>query len=143
MSRGVKGISLHKGDSVVGIEPIHSGIDSILSVCERGYGKRTLIEDYRLQSRGGYGIITIKTSKRNGYLVGSKLVREQDQIILVTNRGKILKMAVKEISKIGRNTQGVKLIRLEEDECVVSLECITKKKVGICCEKEVKHDSRN
>ena len=83
---------------------------SILSVTENGFGKRSPVDDYRLQSRGGKGVITIKTTARNGKLVGTQQITEQDDVMLITDRGKIIRLRGGEIRLISRNTQGVKLI---------------------------------
>lgn len=122
-ARGVKGITLGKNDSLVSMDIITPGTlgAAILSVTEKGFGKRTPIEDYPLQSRGGKGVITIKTSPRNGELVGVQQVTEQDDVMLITDKGKIIRMRGEEISVIGRNTQGVKLIELEPGERVMAV----------------------
>jgi DNA gyrase subunit A len=117
---GVVGMSLEEGDEVVSMEILSPGAD-ILTVAEQGYGKRTPMEEYRLQSRGGKGIITMKATEKTGKVVGVQQVVEDDQLMLVTNTGKIIRLRVKDIRVIGRNTQGVRLIDLEEGERVVSL----------------------
>ncbi|MFH0800548.1 MAG: DNA gyrase subunit A [Pseudomonadota bacterium] len=119
-ARGVRGISLGKGDAVVGMEVLATDA-SILTVTERGYGKRSPCEEYRIQSRGGSGIITIKVSDRNGPVVGVMQVTDADDIMLVTDGGKVIRSRSKEISTIGRNTQGVRLITLDEGEKVVTV----------------------
>jgi DNA gyrase subunit A len=93
----------------------------LLTVCENGYGKRTPVADYRPQSRAGLGLITIKVSERNGTVVGAILVSAEDQIIVVTNRGKVIRTPVGGISEMGRNTQGVRIIRIDEGERVVAV----------------------
>jgi len=122
-SRGVKGITLRKGDFLVSMDIIHPGTlgASILSVTEKGFGKRTPVEEYPLQSRGGKGVITIKTTSRNGKLVGTQQISEQEDVMLITDRGKIIRLRGAEISVIGRNTQGVKLIELEAGERVMAV----------------------
>ena len=95
---------------------------AILTMCAQGYGKRTAASDYKVQNRGGKGIITIKVSNRNGPVVGSLAVEPDDQIMLVTNRGKVIRTRVSEISEVGRNTQGVRVIRTHEEERVVAIE---------------------
>jgi DNA gyrase subunit A len=117
-ARGVKAITLGKGDEVVGATVLEEG--PILTITENGYGKRTPVEEYRIQSRGGKGIITIKTTKRNGEVVGVGQVKDDDQIMLVTNTGMLIRMKASDISVIGRNTQGVRLISLESREEKVS-----------------------
>ena len=119
-ARGVRGISLRKGDEVVSMEVLETDA-SILTVTERGYGKRSPCEDYRIQSRGGSGIITIKVAERNGPVVGAMQVTDADDVVLVTDSGKIIRSCAKEISNIGRNTLGVRLISLEKDEKVVTV----------------------
>ena len=93
----------------------------ILTVTQRGYGKRTPLNNYPVQGRGGYGVITIKTSERNGEVVGARLVEEVDELMLITNTGQIIRMRVSDISIIGRNTQGVRLMSMDEEELVVGL----------------------
>jgi len=112
---GVKGITLAEGDEVVGAEVVEKG-STLLTVTERGFGKRTKELEYRTQGRGGKGIIDIKTTTRNGQVVGLVQVKDEDEIMLMTNAGTLIRMAVKEISVIGRNTQGVRLIALENEE---------------------------
>ena len=119
-ARGVRGISLKKGDEVVGMEVLASDA-SVLTVTERGYGKRSSLGEYRIQSRGGSGILTIKVADRNGPVVGTLQVTDADDVILVTDGGKVIRSSAKEISTIGRNTQGVRLISLGKDEKVVTV----------------------
>lgn len=119
-ARGVKGISLGDKDEVVSMAVL-DGDASILTVTENGYGKRSELGEYRIQSRGGSGIITIKVSDRNGPVVGVRQVTDADDIMLVTDGGKIIRSRAKEIPTIGRNTQGVRLISLDEGEKVVSV----------------------
>ncbi len=118
--RGVKGITLGKDDFLVSMDIIVPGA-AILSVTEKGFGKRTPTEEYPLQSRGGKGVITIKTTPRNGNLVGTQQITEQDDVMLITDKGKIIRLRGEEISVIGRNTQGVKLIELEAGERVMAV----------------------
>ena len=112
---GVKGITLEDGDEVVGADVVEKGA-TILTVTENGYGKRTEETEYRVQGRGGKGIIDIKTTDRNGKVVGLVQVKDADEVMLVTNGGMLIRMKAKEISVIGRNTQGVRLIALENGE---------------------------
>jgi DNA gyrase subunit A len=119
-ARGVTGIELEDGDAVIAMEALApSEQGTLLTICENGYGKRTEMDEYRLQSRGGKGIITIKTTDRNGAVVGVVQVDDSDELMLVTNRGKIIRVAVKDIRVLGRNTQGVTLISVEPGEKVV------------------------
>ena len=117
---GVRGISLRDDDTVVAMEVLRAG-GTILSVTERGYGKRTELVEYRLQSRGGIGIINIQTSDRNGKVVGISEVTDDEELMLMTQQGKILRMASKDIRTIGRATQGVRLIDIEGDDRAVSI----------------------
>lgn len=120
VSRGVRGIRLKKDDEVVGMEVLR-GDSTLLTIAERGYGKRSRAFEYRRQSRGGKGIITIKTFERNGNVVGVKQVTEEDNLMIITSKGKIIRIAVHNISVIGRNTKGVRLISVEKDERVVGV----------------------
>ncbi|HEY6198392.1 MAG TPA: DNA gyrase subunit A [Candidatus Binatia bacterium] len=123
---GVVGMALEENDAVVSME-ISSPGANILTASEKGYGKRTQMDEYRLQSRGGKGIITMKTTDKTGRVVGVQMVSEDDQLMLVTNIGKIIRLRVKDIRIIGRNTQGVRLIDLEEGERLVSLARLAEK----------------
>ena len=117
---GVRGISLRDDDEVVGMDVLAPG-GTILSVTEQGYGKRTELDEYRVQSRGGIGIINIQTSDRNGKVIGVVQVRDDDELMLITQQGKILRMASNTIRAIGRATQGVRLIDIEGDDRAVSI----------------------
>jgi DNA gyrase subunit A len=117
---GVRGISLREDDEVVGMDVLAPG-GTILSVTEQGYGKRTELEEYRVQSRGGIGIINIQTSERNGKVIGVAQVSNDDELMLITQQGKILRMAANTIRAIGRATQGVRLIDIEGDDRAVSI----------------------
>jgi DNA gyrase subunit A len=123
---GVLGMRLDDGDAVVSMEILSLGAD-LLTVAENGFGKRTQIDEYRLQSRGGRGIITMKTTEKTGRVVGVQQVTPDDQLMLVTNKGKIIRLRIKDIRVIGRNTQGVRLIDLDEGERVVSLARLAEK----------------
>ncbi|UCE87335.1 MAG: DNA gyrase subunit A, partial [Deltaproteobacteria bacterium] len=126
---GVRGISLTSGDSVVGMEILAPGA-TILTVTENGYGKRTPLDDYRIQRRGGQGIITIRTSARNGEVIGVAQVIDDDQVMLITNGGKVLRCRVSGISTMGRATQGVRLMGLGEGEKIVSMARLAERDVG-------------
>jgi DNA gyrase subunit A len=117
---GVKGITLEQDDEVVAMDVLAPGA-SLLAVSEKGYGKRSAMGDYRLQTRGGKGIITMKTTEKTGTVTGVLMVTDEDQVILVTDRGKVIRIRMNEIRVIGRNTQGVRLIDLEEEERVSSV----------------------
>jgi DNA gyrase subunit A len=116
---GVKGITLEEQDDVVAAEVIEPG-KTILTVTENGYGKRTEETEYRVQGRGGKGIIDIKTSDRNGAVVGVAQVKDTDEVMIITNKGMLIRTRVKEVSVIGRNTQGVRMITLESTDEKVS-----------------------
>jgi len=117
---GVKGITLDADDEVVSIE-ILTPSAGVMTVAENGYGKRTDTDEYRVQSRGGKGIITMKTTERTGKVIGVRQVTDEDNLMLVTSTGKIIRLRVADIRVIGRNTQGVRLIDVEPGERVVSL----------------------
>lgn len=120
VATGNIGIRMEPGDEVVGMEALQEGA-TILTVTENGYGKRTRTEEYRSQSRGGKGILTIKATERNGPVVYSCQVTDQDQLMIITEHGKIIRLRVADISVIGRNTQGVRLIHLGDGEKVVGV----------------------
>ncbi len=117
---GVKGIELEDGDRVVSMEVLEPGA-SVLTVTENGFGKRTEEAEYRRQGRGGKGIITIKVSDRNGGVTGCAQVHDKDEVMIVTSGGTLIRTKAGEISMIGRNTQGVKLIAVDTGERVVSV----------------------
>jgi len=119
VARGVKGMAVD-GSSLVGMEVI-SEEATILTVSENGFGKRTETREYPLRRRGGKGVLSMRTTERNGPVVGFRQVGENDEIMLITDRGRIIRMMVSEISVIGRITQGVRLIDIEPDERVVDL----------------------
>jgi len=127
-SQGVRGIRLADGDYLVGMEVLTNG-KTLMTVTENGYGKRTSIDEYPVQKRGGKGVITIKTSERNGLVVAILAVTDEDDLMLLTDRGKIIRMPVKDISVIGRNTQGVRLITMEPGERVVGAARLAEKDV--------------
>jgi len=122
-SRGVRGIRLRQGDAVVGMV-IAEEKASLFTVCENGYGKRTGLDSYRSQSRGGVGLKNIKTSTRNGKVVALKSVRTGDDLMMITAQGMIIRTGLDEIRSIGRNTQGVRLIKLKADDKLVAAEKI-------------------
>lgn len=122
---GVRGIKLREGDHVVGMEILEPG-QEILVVTEKGYGKRTPEEEYRLQSRGGLGLKTIQITEKNGKMCAVKAVNGTEDIMLITINGMLIRMDVNDISVIGRSTQGVRLIRLAEDELVATVARVKK-----------------
>ena len=123
--KGVRGIRLNKEDEVIGMETVTPD-DTILTAAENGYGKRTDVSKYRLQSRGGKGVINIKATERNGTVIGTVRVSNENDIMLMTQQGIMIRMATKDISVIGRNTQGVRLIRLEAGDKLVCIANVAK-----------------
>ena len=117
---GVRGIALGDSDEVIGMEVIHPD-STVLTVTENGYGKRTRIDDYRVQRRGGQGIINIKTTARNGPVVGVTQVVDGDDVMLITDAGKVLRCSVDGISTMGRATQGVRVMNLSSEESLVTV----------------------
>jgi DNA gyrase subunit A len=117
---GVRGIRLAKDDKVVSLIVV-DGDDSILTATQKGYGKRTNLDEYRTQARGGSGVISIKTSKRNGKVIGAIQVKDEDDMMLISNKGVLVRARSIDISIIGRNTQGVTLINIPKDEKLVSV----------------------
>ncbi|HLD88580.1 MAG TPA: DNA gyrase subunit A [Candidatus Nanoarchaeia archaeon] len=123
--RGVKGITLREGDYVIGMEA-STEKETLLTVTENGYGKRSLVSEYRLISRGGIGVINVKATEKNGNVVGIKTATDEDEIICISQNGIIIRIPVKQISVIGRNTQGVRIMKLAEGDKVVSVEKIAR-----------------
>jgi DNA gyrase subunit A len=122
-ARGVRGIKLRGDDQVVGMTAFEpDSTATLLTVCENGYGKRTALEEYPTKNRAGMGVINIKTTKRNGPVAGIKLLADEDHIMLISDHGKLIRMRAEDISTQGRGTQGVRLMRLADDETVVSVE---------------------
>lgn len=119
---GVRGVKLQDGQRVVSLVVSREG--DILTATENGFGKRTCIDEYRLSGRGGQGVISIHVNERNGRVVGAIQVNSEDEVMLISNKGTLVRVPVSEISLIGRNTQGVRLIQLGEGESLVSLERI-------------------
>jgi DNA gyrase subunit A len=119
-AHGVRGINLRNGDEVVAMAVVRAG-GTLLTVTENGYGKRTELDEYRVQSRGGVGIINIQTTERNGRVAGIAYVRDEDELMLITQQGKILRMVTGDVRSIGRATQGVRLIEIEKGDRVVSV----------------------
>lgn len=117
---GVRGIRLSKNDEVVSMDLLSSENDYLIAITEKGYGKKTIMTEFRKQSRGGKGIIAIKTGQRNGYVVSVLKASGDNDIILITSNGKIIRINESNLRSIGRNTMGVKLVNLDENERVVS-----------------------
>jgi DNA gyrase subunit A len=127
-SRGVRGMQLEAGDEVIGMEVVSdTTAATLVTVTENGYGKRTSLDEYRQQGRGGKGIITIKTSDRNGKVVDIKLINDDYDLMFITDGGKVLRTRVGDLSIIGRNTQGVRLMVLESGERIVAVAKLAEK----------------
>jgi DNA gyrase subunit A len=120
-SIGVVGIKLREGDEVVSMVIVEQGA-SLLTVCEKGYGKRTDLDDYRPQNRGGLGLINIKTTDRNGRVVAIKAVHDNDELMMITANGMIIRTGLEQVREIGRNTAGVRMIRMDDDDNLVAAE---------------------
>ena len=127
---GVKGIELSEGDAVVGLGMSDPARPYVLALCEKGFGKRTLIDEFRTQNRGGKGIILIDASDRNGPVVDIKLVAENDEVMMITDKGQTLRTRVAEIRETGRNAQGVRVMNVEGDERVTSVERLAESAEG-------------
>ncbi|MBF0211302.1 MAG: DNA gyrase subunit A, partial [Desulfamplus sp.] len=145
-SMGVIGMRIKESDQVVGMEALSHG-QTLLTVTENGYGKRTKIEEYNTQGRGGQGVFSIKTSKRNGMMVSLLLVEDSDELMLVTDKGKLIRINVEGISTISRATQGVKLINLSDEEQLIAVARLpeddgSKNKVQICSDSESQEDEQ-
>lgn len=123
---GVRGVKLQESQRVVSLIVSREG--DILTATENGYGKRTALDEYRISGRGGQGVISIHVNERNGKVVGAVQVKQEDEVMLISNKGTLVRVPVSEISLIGRNTQGVRLIQLSEEEALVSLERIANMK---------------
>jgi DNA gyrase subunit A len=128
-AHGVKGIEIDEGDEVVALEVVDAA-GTVLTVTANGYGKRTSIEEYRIQNRGGKGLINIKTSGRNGPVVGVKFIHGDEGVMLITGKGMIIRLNTADIATIGRNTQGVRLIQLEEGDQLVSVDRVADREDG-------------
>jgi DNA gyrase subunit A len=118
---GVRGISLRESDHVVEMAVVRAGEPGeVLTITEKGFGKRTAIGEYRLQSRGGFGVINVKTTEKNGRVAGLSCVGESDQLLLITEQGKMIRTSIGSIRSVGRSTQGVRIIQLDENDRVVA-----------------------
>lgn len=126
-ARGVRGIELREDDKVIDMVAITPGM-SLLTVCEKGFGKRTDIEEYRLTHRGGKGVINIKVTDKNGPVVALRAVTDDHELVMITSSGTLLRMTVNQLREIGRATQGVKLIRVEESDRVVAVANVVREK---------------
>ncbi|MGB1799417.1 MAG: DNA gyrase C-terminal beta-propeller domain-containing protein, partial [Gammaproteobacteria bacterium] len=123
-AKGVRGIKLAEGQKVISLIIVENKESTILTATENGYGKRTAVEDYPQKSRGGVGVISIQVSERNGAVVGAVAVENEDEIMLISDQGTLIRTPVGDISVFGRNTQGVRLVNLNEDEHLAGLERI-------------------
>jgi DNA gyrase subunit A len=123
---GVKGVDLEVGDTVVSLEVVRE-VGRVLTVCENGFGKCTPIEEYRIQGRGGKGIINIKTEGRNGAVIGVIFISGDEGVMLITGKGMIIRTRSTEISTMGRNTQGVRLIQTDDGDQLVSIARLAEK----------------
>jgi DNA gyrase subunit A len=123
VSQGVKGINIDDDEKIIGMEIIDDTVE-ILSVTQNGYGKRTIAAEYRTQARGGKGILAMKLTEKNGEIVQIKPVTNRDHLMVITDKGQVIRTTISSISLVGRNTQGVKLINLKADEKVVAIEKI-------------------
>ncbi|GIK16791.1 MAG: DNA topoisomerase (ATP-hydrolyzing) [Planctomycetota bacterium] len=124
-ARGVIGATLEEGDYIVGLVAAEAGL-SLLTICENGYGKRTRLEEYRKTRRGAKGVINIKTTDRNGDVVSLHAVRDDDEMMIITSKGMMLRTGLEAVREIGRATQGVRLIRLDEGDTVVAVARLAK-----------------
>jgi DNA gyrase subunit A len=122
----VRGITLEDGDEVIGMEAVENEKDIFLTASENGYGKRTEVSEYRLQTRGGKGVINMKTNERNGKVIGIKKANDGDDLMLMTEKGISIRQPMKDISIIGRNVQGVRLVRLDEGDKLAAIAAVVK-----------------
>ncbi|MEE8360010.1 MAG: DNA gyrase C-terminal beta-propeller domain-containing protein, partial [Candidatus Omnitrophota bacterium] len=123
---GVRGMNLGKKDEIVGAEIVRDKKTTLLTVTEGGFGKKTPVSEYRLQSRGGKGIINIKVTSKNGCVIGLNIVSDRDELMLITHNGMIVRCPVKEIRTTGRAAQGVRIIRLGSKDKVASVARVIK-----------------
>jgi len=126
-AKGVRGIRLAAEQQVISLIIVEAGT-MVLTATANGYGKRTLIDDYPVQARGGQGVISIQTNERNGNVVGAVMVNDDDEIMLISNQGKLIRTPAKDVSNMSRNTQGVILVNVNEGEQLASLERIVEYK---------------
>ena len=125
-ARGVRGIRLNEGDEVIGMANLHKNAD-VLTVTENGYGKRTPTTEYRAQTRGGKGLINMKVTEKTGLVIGLKVVKPEQELMLITTEGLVIRTNVDEISVISRNTQGVMLMKTNENDKVASMATMDQK----------------
>jgi DNA gyrase subunit A len=141
VSRGVIGIKMRDGDQVVDMVIVEPGA-SLLTVCENGYGKRTTLQDYRPQSRGGLGLINMKTTERNGKVVALKAVHDDDELMMITAAGMIIRTGLDQVRAIGRNTAGVRMIKLKANDKLVAVERLAKEEEDLQEEKPENTDTQ-
>ncbi len=134
-AKGVRGIRLRE-DSVVGMV-VAEETKSLLTVCEKGYGKRTPVSDYRLINRGGYGVINMQTTERNGKVVGIASVSDDDELMFISRNGIVIRVPAKDISVIGRNTQGARIMRMADNDCIVAVAKVAKENSSTSPEKSL------
>jgi len=133
---GVRGIKLGSGQRVISMIMVDESGGSILTATENGYGKRTPVEDYPLKGRAGQGVISIQTTERNGDVIGAVQIKDDDEVMMITNNGTLVRVAVTDISSMGRNTQGVRLIRLTNGELLVEVASIENIEADVSGEQE-------
>jgi DNA gyrase subunit A len=125
VSQGVRGIRLDDGDYVVGMEPIYDQTQCLLAITENGFGKRTELSEYRVQSRDGKGVITYKITPKTGEIVGIRICDDRYDVMMITDNGTVIRIPAKDVSVLGRNTQGVTLMRTNDGGKIVSIETIS------------------
>ena len=124
-AQGVIGMRLDSDDEIIGMEPISDRKNgTLLAITENGFGKRTELEEYRIQTRGGKGVITYKVTPKTGNIVGIKITTDDDDIMMITDKGTVIRIKASDVSVLGRNTQGVTLMRTNDGGKVVSIETI-------------------
>ena len=123
---GVKGMSLKEDECIVGMAVVDENAQDILVVTEKGFGKRSNVDEYRVQGRGGQGVKTVNITNKNGKLIGLRNVSENEDLIITTDKGIIIRMHVSDISQTSRNTQGVILIRLKDEQKIATIAVVEK-----------------
>ena len=127
-AKGVRGISLRKGDELVAMDAVRTEETEVLTVSENGFGKRTQVSEYREQGRGGKGVINLKVTDKTGPVVGSRIVYPDQDLVLISTEGKVIRMDMDAISVVGRNTQGVRLMRMNDQEKIAVLAAVDQAK---------------
>jgi DNA gyrase subunit A len=138
-ARGVRGIRLRSDDHVVDMLVARDPEGTVLTACERGYGKRTPVSDYPVKNRGGQGVINIKKTARNGPVVGLALCKDGDDVVLMTTSGMIVRSPVSDLRPMGRNTAGVRIINLKEDDALVGAEVVDASDIELVDAGEAQH----